>query len=176
VSVGAATALFLTFVCAPAAQTDHLAGVIGLLALPPLAGRADCKPPVRREAPLHATPDSAEVVGWIRSDKDPDTDAECYRAVLNVYHRDGTVRELPTEEYEEEEPPAAVVVETRGRWFKLRLSDGAAWFQASDEDRYFHLKSSFAVALPFSPRHGMARSRRRRVEQACACLMIRGDV
>jgi hypothetical protein len=60
--------------------------------------------------------------------------------VLNVYRRDGSVGELPTDEYEEEEPHAAVVVKTRGRWFKLRLTDGAAWFQASAEDRYYPLE------------------------------------
>jgi hypothetical protein len=133
-------ALVLTFVCAPAAQTNNLTGVIGLLTLPQLAGRAYCEPPARREAPLHATPDAADVVGWIRPDKDPGSDADCYRVVLNVYRRDGSVARLPTDEYEEEEPHAAIVVERRGRWFKLRLTDGAAWFQASGEDRYFTLE------------------------------------
>ena len=134
-------ALVLTFVCAPPAQTDNLTGVIGLLTLPQLAGRAYCEQPARREAPLHATPDAAEVVGWIRPDKDPGSDADCYRVVLNVYRRDGSVARLPTDEYEEEEPHAAIVVETRGRWFKLRLSEGAAWYQASGEDRYFSLET-----------------------------------
>lgn len=124
VSGSAAVALSLAFVCAPAAQSEQLTGVIGLLALPPLAGRADCAPPARREAPLHATPDSPEVVGWIRSDKGTDSDAACYQVVLRVYRRDGRVSELPTAEYEEEEPDAAVVLEARGRWFKLRLTDG----------------------------------------------------
>jgi hypothetical protein len=136
-----AIALALTFVCAPAAQTRNLNGVIGLLTLPQLAGRAHCQQPARREATLHATPDSADVVGWIRSDKHPGSEADCYRVVLSVYGRDGSVRELPTDEYEEEEPHAAVVVETRGRWFKLRLTDGAAWYQASGEDRYFSLEA-----------------------------------
>jgi hypothetical protein len=139
-SACAAIALFLTFGGAPAAQTDNLTGVIGLLTLPQLAGRAYCEQPARREAPLYAVPDAADVVGWIRSDRDPASDADCYQVVLNVYDRDGSVRELPINEYEEEEPGAAVVVETRGRWFKLRLTDGAAWFHASSEDRYLSLE------------------------------------
>ena len=42
--------------------------------------------------------------------------------------------------YEEEHPTAAIVVEVRGRWFKLRLNDGAAWIKASDRDEYFPLE------------------------------------
>jgi len=142
VSGCAALVLFLTVVCAAAAKTDDadLTGVLGLLALPQLAGRADCAPPARREAPLYATPDGAEVVGWIRPDKHPASDSDCHHVVLNVYRQDGSVRALPTHEYEEEEPRAAVVLETRARWFKLRLTDGEAWFLASGDDRYFPLQ------------------------------------
>jgi len=134
----AAIALFLT--CAPAAQTQKRAGVIGLLTLPQLFGSASCKEPPRRDVPLYAAPEVADIVGWIRADKDPSSDSDCYRVILNVHRRgDGSVRALPTEEYEEEEPGAAIVVEARGRWFKLRLTDGAAWLEASEPDEYFSL-------------------------------------
>jgi hypothetical protein len=135
----AAIALFLT--CAPAAQTQNLAAVIGLLTLPQLFGNESCKEPPRREVPLYAAHEIGDIVGWIRADKDPTSDADCYRVVLNVHRRgDGSVRALPTEEYEEEEPGAAIVVEARGRWFKLRLTDGAAWLEASEHDEYFPLQ------------------------------------
>jgi hypothetical protein len=81
------------------------------------------------------------MVGAIRADREQNADAECYRVVLNVHPRGGApVQELPTEEYEEEEPDAAVVLEARGRWFKLRLNEGTAWLQASDDDKYFPLE------------------------------------
>lgn len=137
----AAMVLFLTFVCAPAAQTVDRAGVIGLLTLPQLVDSTVCEEPTGREVPLYAVPESADIVGWIRAAKRPSSDNDCYKAVLNVHRRaDGSVRELPTEEYEQEEPDAAVVVEARGRWFKLRLNDGAAWLEASDHDEYFPLE------------------------------------
>ena len=85
-------------------------------------------------------PESADIIGWIRADRHPSSYETCSVVVLNVHRRaDGSVRELPTEEYEEEHPGAAIVVEARGAWFKLRLNDGAAWLKASDRDEYFPL-------------------------------------
>ncbi len=137
----AGVALFLAFVCAPTAETENRAGVIGLLKLPQLVGNEFCKAPPRREVALYAAPESADLVGWVRADKHSSSDADCYRVVLNVYRRvDGSVRELPTDEYEEEQPHAAIVLEARGRWFKLRLDDGEAWVETSDPDRYLSLE------------------------------------
>jgi hypothetical protein len=137
----AGVALSLAFVCARAAQTENRAGLIGLLKLPQLVGSEFCREPPRREVALYAAPESADIVGWIRADKHSSSDADCYRVVLNVYRRaDGSVRELPTEEYEEEEPHAAIVVEARGRWLKLRLDDGEAWVETSDPNQYLSLE------------------------------------
>lgn len=143
---GAAIVLFLAFSNAPAAQTANQAPIIGLLTLPQLTGRADCEEPTRRETPLFAARGSAAIVGWIRADKDPSSDAECQRVILSVHRRaDGSVRALPTEEYEYEHPGAAIVVEARGRWFKVRLDDGAAWLEASARDEYLSLEELLAL-------------------------------
>jgi hypothetical protein len=59
---------------------------------------------------------------------------------LNFHRRsDGTIRELPVDEYEEEEPHAAIVVEARDRWAKLRLADGTAWIEVRQYDDYLSL-------------------------------------
>jgi hypothetical protein len=136
----AVSALFAVGISATAAQPrDRL---IGLLALRQLEGPW-CEPPPPVEVPLYATPASADPIGWIRAGKHPESGSDCYIVILNVHRRDGSVRELPTKEYEEEEPDAAIVFEQRDRWFKVRLEDGTAWLQASDRDQYFSLQKLF---------------------------------
>ena len=138
---GAAIALFLASLCAPSAQTKDGPGAIGLLTLPGLVGSGVCDDPSQREVPLFARPGSADIVGWIRAVKRGGPDADCYGAFLSLRRRaDGRVHEVPTVEYEEEAPDAAIVIEARGRWFKLRLNDGAAWFRASDRENYLPLE------------------------------------
>jgi hypothetical protein len=131
-------ALSITIVSPAAAQPDDR--VIGLLALRQLDG-ALCEQPPPGEVALYATPESVDPIGTIRADRHPLSDSNCYRVILNVHRRaDGRVRELPTEEYEEEEPDAAIVLLQRDRWFKVRVADGAAWVHASDRDQYFSLQ------------------------------------
>jgi len=114
--------------------------VIGLLSLRQLEG-PPCAPPPPAEIALHAKPEAADPIGRLRADRHPASDADCYRAILNVHWRaDGRVQVLPTAEYEEEEPLAAIVVEQRQRWFKVQVPDGAAWLHASDADEYFSLQ------------------------------------
>lgn len=52
---------------------------------------------------------------------------------------DGRVSELPTEEYEYE-APAAIVLEQRGRWVRIRLSDRTVWIHASERNEFFALE------------------------------------
>ncbi len=114
--------------------------VIGLLSLRQIEGPL-CGPPPNAEIALYAKPEPADPIGWIRADRHPASDTDCYRAIVNVRWRaDGRVQALPTEEYEEEEPLAAVVVEHRHQWFKVRVPDGAAWLLASDGGEYFSLE------------------------------------
>ena len=81
---------------------------------------------------------------------------------------------LPTEEYEEEEPLGAIVVEQRDRWFKVQVPDGAAWVHAADGDEYFSLQQLLLkrpayltdvwdgtlAQVPGGPRRSLAGSRR----------------
>jgi hypothetical protein len=132
---GIVVALSITMVAPAVAQPDDR--VIGLLSLRHIEGSL-CEPPPPDEIALYATPEPAEPIGWIRADRHPASDTDCYRAIINVRWRaDARVQVLPTEEYEEEEPLAAIVVEQRGRWFKVQVPDGAAWLHASDRDEYF---------------------------------------
>ncbi len=136
----ATLALFFAFLHAPGAQTEKQEGIVGLLKLPHLFGEV-CKEPPRLQVPLYAAPQTADVVGWIRAGRHESSDDKCYRVVLNFHRRsDGSIRELPVDEYEEEEPHAAIVVEARDRWVKLRLADGAAWIEVRQDDDYISLE------------------------------------
>ena len=132
--------LFFAFLTAPAAQTEKQQGIVGLLKLPHVFGEL-CKEPPKLEVPLYLEPRTGDAVGWIRPGKHESADAECYRVVLNFHRKsDRSVQELPVEEYEEEEPRAAIVVERRGRWAKLRLADSAAWIEIRQNDDYLSLE------------------------------------
>ena len=135
---GVVVALSITMVAPAVAQLSDR--VIGLLSLRQIEGSL-CGPPPPDEIALYATPEPAEPIGWIRADRHPASDTDCYRAIMNVRLRaDRRVQVLPTEEYEEEEPLASIVVEQHGRWFKVQVPDGAAWLHASDRDEYFSLQ------------------------------------
>ena len=58
-------------------------------------------------------------------------------------------RPLPTEEYQEELPGAAIVLEARSPWFKVQLDDGAAWLKAEDPDNYWPLERLLSVARTY---------------------------
>jgi hypothetical protein len=133
----AVLAVSITIVAPAIAQPSGR--VIGLLSLRQIEGPS-CQPPPPAEIPLYVKPGLADPIGWIRSDRDPASDTDCYRAILNVHSRESRVQALPTEEYEEEKPRAAIVVEQRGRWFKVQVPNNAAWVHASDSDRYFPLQ------------------------------------
>jgi hypothetical protein len=137
-SAYAVVALSITFVTPAIAQPGG--HVMGLLSLGRIEGPL-CGTPPPVEIALYATPDAAGPIGSIRADRSPASDKECYRAILNVRWRaDGRVQRLPTEEYEEEEPLAAIVLERRDRWFKVQVPEGTAWIRASDSDEYFSLQ------------------------------------
>jgi hypothetical protein len=131
-------ALSIAVVSPAVAQPDGR--VIGLLSLRQIEGSL-CGPPAPGEIALYAAPEPTEPIGWIRADRHPASGTDCYRANVSVRWRaDGRVQALPTEEYEEEEPLAAIVVERRDRWFKVQVPHGAAWLHASDGDEYFSLQ------------------------------------
>jgi hypothetical protein len=114
--------------------------VIGLLSLRQIEGPL-CGSPPTVEIALYATPVPANPIGWIRADRNPASDTDCYRVIVSVrWQADGRIQALPTAEYEEEEPLAAIVVGHRHGWFKVQVPDGTAWLQASNGDEYFSLQ------------------------------------
>ncbi len=167
-----AAALSITIVSPAVAQPGHRA--IGLLSLPQIQGQG-CGSPPPTEIALYAQPESADPIGWVRADRHPAADTDCYQDVVHIRWRaDDRVQVLPTEEYEEEEPLAAIVVEQRHPWFKVQVPDGAAWVHAADGDEYFSLQQLLLkrpayltdvwdgtlAQVPGGPRRSLAGSRR----------------
>lgn len=127
----------------PAAAQDR---VLGLLSLPEVFGNGACDRFTPSDVVLHAGPDSLPAIGRIRVDRywTFHDGGGCEGLVVNV-HRTGTsgVRPFPTREQGYEEP-AAVVLDQRGQWFKVRLADGAAWLLAASRDEFRSLESLLA--------------------------------
>lgn len=125
--------------------------VVGLLSLPEVFGAGACDKFAPGEIALHAAPESEAVIGSIQVDRYWTFHAMggCEGLIVNV-HMSGThsVSELPTREFAYA-APAAIVLQRRGRWFKVRLGDGAAWLQASQQDDYFPLEELFTDRLTY---------------------------
>jgi hypothetical protein len=62
--------------------------------------------------------------------------------------RAATVEQLPTMEYAYEEP-GAVVLERRGKWFRVRLIVGSAWLEASAQDEFYSLEQLVKDSLTY---------------------------
>ena len=97
--------------------------VIGLLALPEVFGRGACDRFTPRPVELRATP-QGPVVGTVLVVKPwtHHSNGGCEGLEVGVRApRAATVQQLPTMEYAYEEP-GAVVLERRGKWFRVRLN------------------------------------------------------
>lgn len=124
--------------------------VLGLLTLPEVFGNAACDRFQPREVPLHATP-GGEAVGTVHVVRNWTLQANGGCEGLEVATRmRGAVQErpLPTREHDYE-APAAIVLEQRGRWFRLRLETASAWVRASDRDVFHPLERLYEDALPY---------------------------
>jgi hypothetical protein len=137
--------LLLAFLL-PWTSAAHAADqVLGLLSLPDVFGSGPCDEFTPRDVFLYSAPESDDVVGSIRGERDGSSpvDGSCRALTVNVHRRqDGRVTELPTREYAYE-APAAIVLQQRERWFKVRLTDGAGWIHASERDRFLSLEELF---------------------------------
>lgn len=124
--------------------------VLGLLTLPEVFATAACDRFQPREVPLHAMPGGA-AVGEVHVVRNWTFHANggCEGLEVAVRTR-GTAleRPLPTQEHDYE-APAAIVLEQRGRWFRLRLEPGSAWVQASDQDLFHPLEKLYEDALTY---------------------------
>jgi len=137
----------LVFPAAASAQDQ----IIGLLSLPEVFGEGPCDRFTPQEVTLRAGPDSETIVGTIRVDVPWTFHAVggCEGLRVNL-HLTGTPRvtEFPTKESGYEEP-AAIVLQRRDGWFRVRLSEGTAWLQASPRDEYFPLEQLLTDRLTY---------------------------
>jgi hypothetical protein len=124
--------------------------VIGLLALPEVFGRSACDRFTPRPVELRATP-RGPVVGSVIVVKPwtHHSNGGCEGLEVGVRApRAATVQPLPTMEYAYEEP-GAIVLEQRGQWFRVRLTVGSAWLEASANDEFHGLERLFENGLTY---------------------------
>lgn len=121
--------------------------VIGLLTLPEVFGREACAPFEPQPVPLYAGPASTREVASIRVDQywSFAPHGGCEGLEVSV-HRGNAKAELPTREYAYE-APAAIALDERDGWFKIRLSDGAAWVGPAKHHQFLPLSELFDQAL-----------------------------
>jgi hypothetical protein len=121
-----------------AAETDR---VLGLLTLPEVFGNGPCDAYSPLDVTLYNAPDGAPI-GTIRVVEPWSQHADGGCAGLEVRVQgpaSNDLQPLPVEEYEYE-AEAAVVLEHRERWFRVRLASGSAWIKASDRDEFHPLE------------------------------------
>ena len=125
--------------------------VVGLLALPEVFGNGPCDRFTPQDVPLYGAPDSARIVGVIRVDEGwtASSNGGCEGLKVGV-HMTGTAASdpLPTKEYGYEEP-GAIVLERRGKWFRVRLTVGSAWLEASAQDTFYSVEQLFTDSLTY---------------------------
>jgi hypothetical protein len=132
--------VLLLLTAAPAFAQDR---VIGLLSLPQIFGPRQCAPFEPEDVPLHASPNDGHAFASIRVDQNHSFAPHGGCEGLKVSVHQGEQRlELPTLEYDYE-MPAAIVVDQRDGWFKIRLGERAAWLKASTADRFMPLKDLY---------------------------------
>lgn len=135
-------ALMATSAAPPVNAPDR---VIGLLTLPEVFGNGPCDRFAPREVPLFARPGAREAVAYIRTDRHWSFPAEggCEGLTVRVHwRRGGPAADLPTAEFAYESP-AAIVLEQRGDWFRLRLAEGSAWARPAAHGEYLPLARLF---------------------------------
>lgn len=115
--------------------------VIGLLALPTVFGAGPCDRFAPRPVELHATPEGPMVgTVFVVKPSTPHGNGGCDELEVGVrVSGTATVLPLPTKEYGYEEP-GAIVLERRGRWFRIRLSSGSAWLESRVAEEFHGLE------------------------------------
>lgn len=118
--------------------------VLGLLSLPEVFGNGPCHQFEPAAIDVRPTPGSASSIGSIQVDQHWSfaPHGGCEGLKVSV-HRDGQRAKLPTLEYANESP-AAIVLAEQGGWFKIRLTNGAGWLQASARDLFMPLADLFS--------------------------------
>lgn len=148
----------LAIVVSSAAAVSAQDRVIGLLTLPEVFGSEVCSPFTPEPIPIHVAPDGARI-GSIEVDRHWSFAPHGGCEGLEVRVHKGSARaELPTREHGYEEP-AAIVLSQQGRWFRIRLSDGAAWLLATPRDVFKPLAELFDQAPTSTTEHFTGRLR-----------------
>lgn len=117
--------------------------VIGLLTLPEVFGPRACVPFEPDGVPVYEIASEGTPIAFIRVDQQPSFAPHGGCEGLEVrLHRGNARVELPTREYDYE-MPAAIVVEQRSGWFRIKLDTGTGWVKASLVDRFLSLTDLF---------------------------------
>jgi len=117
--------------------------VIGLLSIPEVFGSSECAPFEPRAVMLHSNATDGNIVGSIEVDQNWSFAPHGGCEGLEVRVHKGTQKEdLPTREYDYE-MPAAIVLDQKDGWFKVRLHQGSGWVKASVVDRFMPLSDLF---------------------------------
>jgi len=122
--------------------------VIGLLKLPEIFGEGGCDKFEPAEIQLFAAPGLGKAIGSIRVDNNWRFPADGGWEGLTVnVHKTGTkgVRALPAKEHSYKEP-AAIVLEERERWFRVRLADGTRGFGLLIGRNFFPWRNCWSVS------------------------------
>lgn len=152
-TTGAASTVAATVQAPP---TDPRAGAIGLLQLPEVYGTEPCQRfrpepvPVFQEPGGRASGEIRVVRPWtypreggceglrvefVPARAAPASGKAARSAKGEPAGQAGAAGELPAQEYAAEQP-AAIVLEQRGEWFRLRLPAGSGWVQATPRNDY----------------------------------------
>lgn len=151
-SVTAALAVIATLVVPTAAAAQDQ--VIGLLTLPGLYGNGPCQPASGDQVRLYSSPSDTRVIGTIRLDhpSTPHPQGGCEEPSVGVHRADrpneAEGQALPTREYGYE-MPAAIVLDRRERWYRIRLADGAAWVRDPSHSEFLPLTRLLTGSLTY---------------------------
>jgi len=117
--------------------------IIGLLSLPQVFGSRMCAPFEPVDVPLHTLPDDRSRFGVVRVDQRWSfaPHGGCEGLKVSVYRGEAR-EELPTLDYDFD-MPAAIVVEQRSGWFRVRVQQGTVWIKAAVTDRFMPLSELF---------------------------------
>jgi hypothetical protein len=132
--------LVLLGLATPASAQER---VLGLLSLPEVFGGGQCAHFDARSIQLHESPNDSFATATIQVDQNWSfaPHGGCEGLEVSV-HKGKEKAELPTREYDYE-MPAAIVLDHREGWFKIRLRQGSAWLKASVVDRFMPLADLF---------------------------------
>lgn len=125
--------------------------VLGLLRLPAVFGDQPCEPFRPDDVRLYAMPDGRSQVGSVRVENPWSTKSAngCDGLRVRVFRR-GALEPLPLPVREfAYEQPAAIVLERRDRWARIRLADGDAWVREPARSDFLPLQTLLSDRLTY---------------------------